>query len=685
ADTNQDTRIMLARTALSMLGIRQSFSLKAPARLTTRLYRGGGQLCSTRMNVESELARVEKEIVANEKKFEELMAAFKAATDPVQKEFYAAARDDVSKENRRLRSRETELELAMLARRLQYATWDRRRDLDQFAAEVVELHQTCCALEDDWDAEGLSEKVHHAGHGVLVQEPSIAIDGDSRDSKNRAVITRIEQRSVARHAIEATDDRRDVVVAGDDGTGKTRGSMFFAMQELLAAKKTVMRVGFKESLIILFEPNNNEGKYEVWTRRIAAEWHRTHVAHDPEAFVLIDPPEKRYYADTAGCRTIKFAENDREFHYKNAEKDKIILVTGPPTKEELCAMIPTLWTADTAPGNNFDSLESKKREILQRALLVGCAPRYVFGERKFLERARSLKVAAERAVWQYLSRENSVVVKKLFFHALDKFSWVCFTIAPTLGGGGDLTTTTWRDRHATYAVASMRELSRLSIHPFVVEELQRVHTSLIDSAFLFTFRRDVCTFVLSVLPFDWEPGRPLDALELGRAVTNYRGTEQFLKALKNHDNDGLMCVESSSSSSKFPVFIDFAYGPTLWFKVEGAKNNELESESVLRLLEGIGVVEMCGQGGEWQTVRGKESFKATMVFLYVVPPSSPPPTPMCTITPEYYEDLINRHVEVKYWCLVDIFEEVTKKVKEITNNYKIGEFLFWPRRREEDA
>ncbi|KAJ8602316.1 hypothetical protein CTAYLR_007706 [Chrysophaeum taylorii] len=665
-------------SALAVLGVRQSLSLMAPARLaSTRAYRG--QLYSTTTNVESELARVRKEIIANKEKVDEMIAAFEAATDPVQKELYAAARGDVSKDILRLRTRESELVDAMLARREQYATWNRRRDLDQFAAEVVELHQTCCALENDWDAEGLHEKVQHAGHGVLVQEPSIAIDKDSQDSKNNAVITRIEQRSVARHAIEAANERRHIIVVGDPGTGKTRGSMFFAMQELLAANKTVMRVGFKESQIILFEPNNNEGKYEVWTRQGADAWHDTDLARDREVFVLIDPPERGDYADMARCCTIKFAPTDEEQHYKNAEKDKIVLVTGPPTKEELCAMIPTLWTADTAPGNNFDSLESKKKEILQRALLVGCAPRYVFGERKFLERARSVKAVAERTVEEDCTRQNSVV-DILNFYAQKKISSICFTIAPTLGGG-DLTTTTWRDRHGNHAIASMHNLARLSIHPFVVEELQRADESFLHSFFIPMFRRDVCTFVLSVLPFEWEPGRPLDALELGRTVTNYRGTEQFLKALKNHDNDGLMCVESSSSSSKFPVFIDFAYGPTLWFKVEGAKNNELESEAVLRLLEGIGVVEMCGQGGEWQTVRGKESFKATMVFLYVVPPL-PPPTPRRTIiTPEYYEDLINRHVEVKYWCLVDIFEEVTKKVKDIAKNYKIGEFLFWPRRQ----
>ncbi|KAJ8611555.1 hypothetical protein CTAYLR_007721 [Chrysophaeum taylorii] len=621
--------------------------------------------------VSSELEIVRRQIAEKEQKREELTAMLKAASDdPVDKDFYGACSEWVSKDIAGLRAEE---EALMLALRDPSTWWNRRDDLEQFAAEVVELHQTCCALEDNWDAEGLHKKVQHAGHGVLVQEPSIAIDNDSQDSKNNAVITRIEQRSVARHAIEAANDRGDVIVVGDPGTGKTRGSMFFTMQELLAANKTVMRVGFKESEIILFRPNN-EGKYEVWTRQDAWTWRNTNVSSDPEAFVLIDPPENGHYEDMASCRTIKFAPTDEEQHYKNANKDKIVLFTGPPTKEELCAMIPTLWTANTAPGKTFDSLESKKKEILQRALLVGCAPRYVFSEDAFLGRAQSVKAVAERTVGEHHCTSENSVADVLGFYAKKEISSVCFTIAPTPGGGA-LTTPTWRDRHTIYVIESMHELARLSIHPFVVEELQRSHESFLDSFFFPTFRHDVCTFVLSVLPSDWEPGRPLDALELGRTVTNYRGTERFLKALKYHDNDGLMYV---SPSRKFPVFIDFAYGPTLWFNVDGAQNNELESEAVLRLLEGIGVVEMCGQG-QWQTVRGKETFKATLVFLYF-----PPLPPRCTIPPEY-EDLINRHVEVKYWCLVDILEEVTKKVKNIAKNYKIGEFLFWPRRREEDA
>ncbi|KAJ8601450.1 hypothetical protein CTAYLR_009752 [Chrysophaeum taylorii] len=251
--------------------------------------------------------------------------------------------------------------------------WTRREDLDRFAAEIIELHGMCCALEENFDAE-IGGKVQHAGYGVLVQKPSIAIDKDSEMSKNNAVITRIEQRSAARHAIDATDYRKDVIVVGDPGIGKTRGSMFFAMQELLAQNKTVMRVGFKDEEIILFQPSA-QGKYEVWTRGRADIWHGALAARDPEAFVLIDPPEKRPYQDTSKCRTIKFASNNANEHYPNADKDKIVLVTAPPTKDELCAMVPTLWTAETAPDETFDSLEKNEEEILRRALPVGCAPR----------------------------------------------------------------------------------------------------------------------------------------------------------------------------------------------------------------------------------------------------------------------------------------------------------------------
>ncbi|KAJ8601454.1 hypothetical protein CTAYLR_010057 [Chrysophaeum taylorii] len=210
--------------------------------------------------------------------------------------------------------------------------WTRREDLDRFAAEIIELHGMCCALE----------KISMRRSAAKCNTRA-----DSEMSENNAVITRIEQRSAARHAIDATDYRKDVIVVGDPGIGKTRGSMFFAMQELLAQNKTVMRVGFKDEEIILFQPSA-QGKYEVDARS------------DPEAFVLIDPPEKRPYQDTSKCRTIKFASNNANEHYPNADKDKIVLVTAPPTKDELCAMVPTLWTAETAPDETFDSLEKKE-------------------------------------------------------------------------------------------------------------------------------------------------------------------------------------------------------------------------------------------------------------------------------------------------------------------------------------
>ncbi|KAJ8600955.1 hypothetical protein CTAYLR_006310 [Chrysophaeum taylorii] len=459
----------------------------------------------------SELEKVREEIVAKEQERKELIAKFEAAKDSDEKQFFAEARKEVAADLAKLQDT---LKGLRLAQPHQSEGWTRREDLDRFAAEIIELHGMCCALEENFDAK-IGGEVQHAGYGVLVQKPSIAIDYDSVQSKNNAVITRKEQRSVARHAIDATESSKDVIVVGDPGIGKTRGSMFFAMQELLAQNKTVMRVGFKESKIILFKPGA-PGNYEVWVRSGASTWDVTDAASDPEAFVLIDPPEKRPYPDMAECRTIKFASNNANEHYPNADKDKIVLVTAPPTKDELCAMVPTLWTAKTAPGETFDTLKSKEDEILRRALLVGCAPRYVFNKAKFLARARIIGRHAKDAVKG--SGTLDTLVNNLAFdassdvQASSSVSGKFFTIAPA----HDLPVPTWQDR--VQAVASVHELARLALHTLVVKKLKCAQQVYHSSEFGHMFERDVCTFVLSVLPANWKPGSALDALELRRTV-----------------------------------------------------------------------------------------------------------------------------------------------------------------------
>ncbi|KAJ8612389.1 hypothetical protein CTAYLR_009636, partial [Chrysophaeum taylorii] len=517
-----------------------SSSSRAPARLasicraTTRVFPSGagfrgGQLAFVSTSGGKDLDRekvreeifakeqerkelqVREEIDAKEKKIDELIAEFKAAKNSKQEQFFA---ERIDKLESNLAVLQDTLKGLRLAPPHQSEGWTRREDLDRFAAEIIELHGTCCALEENFDAE-IGGKVQHAGYGVLVQKPSIAIDKDSKKSENNAVITRIEQRSAARHAIDATESSSDVIVVGDPGIGKTRGSMFFAMQELLAQNKTVMRVGFKDEEIILFQPSA-QGKYEVWTRGRADIWHGALAARDPEAFVLIDPPEKRPYQDTSKCRTIKFASNNANEHYPNADKDKIVLVTAPPTKDELCAMVPTLWTAKTAPGETFDTLKSKEDEILRRAMLVGCAPRYVFNKAKFLARARIIGRHAKDAVKG--SGTLDTLVNNLAFdassdvQASSSVSGKFFTIAPAHG----LPVPTWQDR--VQAVASVHELARLALHTLVVKKLKCAQQVYHSSEFGHMFERDVCTFVLSVLPANWKPGSALDALELRRTV-----------------------------------------------------------------------------------------------------------------------------------------------------------------------
>lgn len=125
---------------------------------------------------------------------------------------------------------------------------NRTAELGEFATELIELYDACVKLEkNNFTNAPSNTNVKHAGHGILVQSVSMAIERDSRISGNKMVITRVEQRSAARHAIQAAETYKDVVMVGDPGTGKTRGTMFFTMQKLMAQGKTVIRVGFKEN------------------------------------------------------------------------------------------------------------------------------------------------------------------------------------------------------------------------------------------------------------------------------------------------------------------------------------------------------------------------------------------------------------------------------------------------------
>ena len=62
------------------------------------------------------------------------------------------------------------------------------------------------------------------------------------------------------------------------------------------------------------------------------------------------------------------------------------MLTSTPTKVEMLAMTPVLFTDETAlPGQAFADAAAKEQEVLDRCALVGCDPRTVFSGAKFLD------------------------------------------------------------------------------------------------------------------------------------------------------------------------------------------------------------------------------------------------------------------------------------------------------------
>ena len=194
--------------------------------------------------------------------------------------------------------------------------------------------------------------------------------------------------------------------------GKTRGGLAYTLQELLSRGEAVVRVGYKTNQAHLFLPGKECGEYSVWQGK-AADWSRSLVVAQPDLFVLIDPPESGDCNDSAPCLVIKYASNNQK-HYHNLHKDGALLVTGAPTEDELVAMMPELWGAESAfRWQRFRSLQDTEAEVRKRARIVGCAPRYVFSAAKFRD---ELDLAKQQA--NAFAREMEGQPKRLLAHIL---------------------------------------------------------------------------------------------------------------------------------------------------------------------------------------------------------------------------------------------------------------------------
>ena len=239
----------------------------------------------------------------------------------------------------------------------------------------------------------------HLGEGVIVQTNSYAIDADSSTShKKKLTITRVEQRSAARLCIRAMLTYNIIVLIGQPGGGKTRGTLAFMLQELLACGAAVIRVDNKQDQAFLFLPSG--GRYKVYFT--AASMVAMSGMRGSRAIKLIDPPELagNYHVDVTPPG-IKVASNNYHKHYQNVNKDGALLVTSIPTEAEVMAMVDALWSPKTLLSGqhaaDFEDADKKRDEIKRRAAIVGWVPRALFDGQAFTDAIGKIRLAAEKA------------------------------------------------------------------------------------------------------------------------------------------------------------------------------------------------------------------------------------------------------------------------------------------------
>ena len=168
---------------------------------------------------------------------------------------------------------------------------------------------------------------------------------------------------------------------------------------LLHRNAAVLYVGYKSDEMLLFLPGDDD-KYRDWRTR-AIKFRDTNLALDPRIVAVIDPPEKGMYSSMGKCRVLKFVSNNAEKHFRNWEKDGILLVTSMPSTEEVVAMTSVVWDIEKTPHpwqhSKLETLEERISEVEKRIELVGPIPRMVFSSSLFRRAIADCRSSARKA------------------------------------------------------------------------------------------------------------------------------------------------------------------------------------------------------------------------------------------------------------------------------------------------
>ena len=517
--------------------------------------------------------------------------------------------------------------------------WSRDPASEAYAAELLDLHAALLELEKqlavDSKASSASDKVAHLGDGVIVQRNTHSIDADSKlDPKT---ITRHEQRHMARLVIEAVQDsssKRSVFVVGHPGIGKTRGGLAYTLQELLSRGEAVMRVGYKTNKAHLFLPRKNGDGYTVWLGKAEA-WSSSRLVDESNLFVLIDPPERGIYTDTAGCFVIKYTSNNDK-HYHNLNKDGKLLVTAMPSESELLAMTKELWS-DKSPFS-WQQLElwpEREQEVLKRARLMGCAPRYIFSATAFGEELDSIVNEADKLAVKH-DGQPQVLLKYLLgqFTNLQghesSVSSKLFTVEPV----NPRFLTAWSERSRAnvclkdIAVILLNEQLKKAIGRFTGDDaplFERLLQCAVENG-------SDCSTTMNRDQFCPRP---------------FSQEETYSEMVKLMDQ-GEECAYLRTSTG-FPV-VDFVLSPSTmspqpdgktvvqewWNARVGPSQHKVSSTAFVRLMQGLKVIDSEGRVADrWQTMKFKLCFIRS------------------TKTKQVKAKLENTHVKVKKEVVLD--------------------------------
>ena len=262
-------------------------------------------------------------------------------------------------------------------------------------------------------------------------------------------------------------------------------------------------------------------------------------------------------------------------------------------------MLPVLWNeASALPGQELYSLEERRAELLKRAQIVGCAPRYVFSASRFREHLDSTVNEASRLARRMEGQPNQLLAF-LFGectnaeHHESSVSSRLFTVEPECRGLVDA----WASR--CRAEVKLKDVAALVMG----DELEKaIDAFTVEDAFVFErFAMEYLECGLDVDP----PSRrvrlrpqPASAAESCEAMVRLMQTSQHGEATGQvyfRTANGFPVVDFVTSlRGGVAQNEDRAVVQEWWNAKVGAAKPAVSSSAFMRLMKNLGLVDSSG-------------------------------------------------------------------------------------------